>query len=42
MADVIRSLSLDERLELLQSLQRGEPVELPVIEGLSQPRQPAG
>jgi hypothetical protein len=35
MADVIRSLSLDEKLELLQSLQRGEPVELPVIEGSS-------
>jgi hypothetical protein len=42
-ADVIRSLSLDEKLELLQSLQRGEPVELSVIEGSSHsPVQPAG
>jgi hypothetical protein len=31
--DVIRSLSLAEKLELLQSLQRGEPVELPIIQG---------
>jgi hypothetical protein len=31
--DVIRSMSLDEKLELLHSLQRREPVELPVIEG---------
>jgi hypothetical protein len=33
MADVIRSMSLDEKLELLRSLQREEPLEPPVIEG---------
>jgi hypothetical protein len=32
-ADVIRSLSLAEKLDLLRSLQRGEPVEPAVIEG---------
>jgi hypothetical protein len=31
--DVIRSMTLEEKLELLHSLRRGEPVELPVIEG---------
>ena len=31
-ADVIRSLSLAEKLELLRSLQRGEQVALPVVE----------
>jgi hypothetical protein len=33
--DVIRSMSLDEKLELLHSLQRTELVEPPVIEGSS-------
>jgi len=31
--DVIRSLSLAEKLELLQSLRQEEPVEVPVIDG---------
>ena len=30
--EVIRSLSLEEKLELLHSLQRGEQVALPVVE----------
>ena len=38
-----RSMSLDEKLELLRSLQRGGPAEPAVIEGSSpQPGQPAG
>jgi hypothetical protein len=32
-ADLIRSLSLAEKLELLHRLHRGEPLELPVIDG---------
>jgi hypothetical protein len=32
-ADVIRAMSLEEKLELLRSLREGEPVALPVIEG---------
>jgi hypothetical protein len=35
MIDVIRAMSLEEKLELLRSLQRGEPLEAPVIEGSS-------
>jgi hypothetical protein len=35
MADVIRSLSLEEKPQLLLSLRRGEPVELLVIDGSS-------
>jgi hypothetical protein len=34
MADVIRSLSLEEKLELLRSLRQGEPVALPVLESV--------
>jgi hypothetical protein len=34
-AEVIRTLSLAEKLELLRSLRQGEPVELPAIEGSS-------
>jgi hypothetical protein len=30
--DVLKSMSLDEKLELLGSLQRGEPVALPMVE----------
>ena len=33
MADVIRSLSLAEKLELLHRLRQGEAVALPVVEG---------
>jgi hypothetical protein len=35
MADVIRSMSLDEKLELLHSLKRGEALDLPVVEARS-------
>ena len=35
MADVIRSLSLAEKLELLHSLKRGEALDLPVVEARS-------
>jgi hypothetical protein len=35
MADVIRSLSLAEKLELLRSLRHGERLELPVVEASS-------
>jgi hypothetical protein len=34
-ADVIRSLSLAEKLELLQGLEQGEPVALAVVEASS-------
>jgi hypothetical protein len=37
-ADVIRAMSLEEKLELLRGLQRGGPVELPVVE----PAPPTG
>jgi hypothetical protein len=33
--DVIRSLSLEEKLELLHRLREGQPVALPVIDGSS-------
>jgi hypothetical protein len=32
---VIRSMTLEEKLQLLHSLRRGESVELPVIDGSS-------
>jgi hypothetical protein len=32
---VLKSMSLEEKLELLRNLQRGEPVELPVVEASS-------
>jgi hypothetical protein len=34
MIDVIRSLSLAEKLELLNSLRRGDPIALPVVEAV--------
>jgi hypothetical protein len=32
--DVIRAMSLEEKLELLHSLRRGDPIGLPVVEGV--------
>jgi hypothetical protein len=32
--EVIRSLSLEEKLELRHSLRRGDPIQLPVVEGV--------
>ena len=34
---VLASMTLEEKLELLHSLQRGEPVERPVVEGSLEP-----
>jgi hypothetical protein len=39
---VLASMTLEEKLGLLQRLQRGESVELPVIEGSSHMPSPAG
>jgi hypothetical protein len=32
--EMIRSLSLEEKLELLRSLRRGDPIALPVVEAV--------